>query len=219
MATAMIRHTATHRVLEILSRRVRAPSFPALVGLCAFLATITLTLPVEWLVAIAVLMSPLRWINIGLFAAIGSTLASLGLYLAFHHLGWDLLIEWSPDIAKSKPWLDATRWLSEYGATALFLVMAVPLPVPKTPVLAFVAIYRMPIYAVVLAIGLGKLLKYVLYAYIVSRFPSRFVHLYARAGLSVPASNPEPSSTPKQVSIESIRKTRVRRWRNWHPRQ
>lgn len=97
-----------------------------------------------------------------MFAATGSSLASLGLYLTFHHLGWNLLIEWCPDIANSKLWADSTRWLSEYGVLALFVLMAVPLPIPKTPALAFVAIYRMPIYEVVLAIGLGKLLKYTL---------------------------------------------------------
>lgn len=174
----MISHAVTHKVAAYLGRRANAPWFSLLIGLCAFLVTITLTLPVELLVVISVLISPTRWIAIGVFAASGSSLASLGLYLAFHHLGWNLLIEWYPDIANSKLWADSTRWLSEYGGLALFVLMAVPLPIPKTPALAFVAIYRMPIYEVVLAIGLGKLLKYTLYAYVVSRFPRYFVHWY-----------------------------------------
>ncbi len=177
----MILHAIAHQAVAYLDRRAHVRRFPLLVGLCAFLVTITLTLPVELLVVVSVIISSARWIAIGLFAAIGSSMASLGLYLAFHHLGWNLLIEWYPEIAGSKLWIDSTRWLSEYGALALFLLMAVPLPIPKTPALAFVAIYRMPIYEVVLAIGLGKLLKYTLYAYVVSRFPKYFVRWYSAA--------------------------------------
>jgi membrane protein YqaA with SNARE-associated domain len=132
---------------------------------------------------------------IGLFAAIGGSFASLGLYLAFHHLGWNLLIEWYPDIAMSRLWTQSTSWLSQFGATALFAIMALPLPIPKTPALAFVAIYRMPIYQVMLAIGLGKLLKYTLYAYVVSRFPKHVACWYgvAMAGEAFLANVPHQS--------------------------
>jgi membrane protein YqaA with SNARE-associated domain len=177
----MISHAVTHKALAYLDRHAHVSWFPFLVGLCAFFVTITLTLPVELLVVISILLSPSRWIAIGLFAAIGGSLGSLGLYLAFHHLGWNLLLDWYPDIVNSKAWIDSNRWLSEYGALALFVLMAVPLPVLKTPALAFVAIYRMPIYEVVLAIGMGKLLKYVLYAYVASRFPKYFVRWLAVA--------------------------------------
>ncbi len=90
MARAMNWHPVMRRVLVVLRRRAGVSWFPTLVGFCAFLGTITLTLPVELLVASAVLMSPSHWIAIGLWAVVGRTLASLGLYLAFHHLGWDL---------------------------------------------------------------------------------------------------------------------------------
>ena len=53
-------------------------------------------------------------------------------------------------------WADATRWLSQYGSIALFVLMALPLPVPKVPSLAFAGIYRLPIYEVLLAIGAGS---------------------------------------------------------------
>src|SRR5262245_59203544 len=104
----MIWHTVPHRALGFLGRRTKRRGFPLLVGSCAFLFTIAFTLPVELLVVIAVLMNPYRWLGIGVCAAIGSTLASLGLYLAFHHLGWNLLIDQYPDIATSKAWTDAT---------------------------------------------------------------------------------------------------------------
>ena len=52
--------------------------------------------------------------------------------------------------------------------------MAFPLPIPKLPALAFAGIYRLPVPEVIIAIGLGKLLKYSIYALIVTRFPAFF---------------------------------------------
>lgn len=205
----MISRALTDRAVAYLDRRANRPWFPLLVGGCAFLVTITLTLPVELLVVIGVLISPARWIGVGVFAALGSSLASLGLYLAFHHLGWDLLLDWYPDIARSKLWSDSTRWLSEYGIVALFVLMAVPLPLPKTPALAFVAIYRMPVYEVALAIGFGKLLKYLLYAYFASRFPAHFSRLY---GTTLPRVSAVGAAGAARTSTESLRQVEVRRW-------
>lgn len=214
----MISRAVTYKTVALLNRKAGGPWFPVLVGACAFLVTVTLTLPVELLVAIGALISPARWIAIGLFAAIGSSLASVGLYLAFHHLGWNLLIEWYPDIAASKFWTQSTAWLSEYGAIALFALMALPLPVPKTPALAFVAIYRMPIYEVILAIGLGKLLKYTLYAYVVSRFPTQVARWYgAMPGQAFLIDIRSQAERP--VSIESTEKVEVRHWWMWWARR
>ena len=42
----MILHAITHKTVAILSRRASASWFPYLVGSCAFLVTVTLTIPV-----------------------------------------------------------------------------------------------------------------------------------------------------------------------------
>jgi membrane protein YqaA with SNARE-associated domain len=175
----MVSQVLAQRVTAILHRKAQTRWFPALVGGCAFVATITLSLPVELLVVVSVLLRPARWTVLSLAAAAGSAAGDAVLYFAFHHLGWQLLIDWYPDMATSRLWADMTRWLSSYGAAALFVVMAVPMPVAKTPALAFVAIYRMPIAEVVLAIGAAKLLKFAVYGYVVSRFPGRFRRWYA----------------------------------------
>jgi membrane protein YqaA with SNARE-associated domain len=62
--------------------------------------------------------------------------------------------------------------MSRYGTVALFALMALPLPVPKLPALAFAGIYRLPIVEVGLAIWAGKILKYSAYSYGTVRFPA-----------------------------------------------
>ncbi len=210
----------THKTVALLGRKAAGRSFPFLVGACAFLVTITFALPVELLVVTAVLISPARWTSIGFFAAIGSSVASVGIYLAFHHLGWNLLIEQYPDIATSKFWTQSTAWLSQYGPFALFALMALPLPLPKMPALAFVAIYRMPIYEVLLAIALGKLLKYTLYAYVVSRFPMLIACWY---GVTIPGRTSAAGASAQSAqpgSVERVEgKIEISRWRIWRARR
>ncbi len=197
----MTSHAIVDSTVALLTSLARSQWFSVLLGACAFLVTITLTLPVELLVALGVLISPLRWIAIGLWAAIGSSLASIGLYLAFHHIGWNLVLVWYPNIATSPFWLHSTTWLAQYGVIALFALMALPLPVPKTAALAFVALYRMPIYEVVLAIGLGKLLKYTVYAYLVSHFPRRLARWHS---LSMIAKDVIDDATSQSIQHHSI---------------
>jgi hypothetical protein len=93
--------------------------------------------------------------------------------------------------------------------------MTVPLPVLKTPALAFVAIYRMPIYEVALAIILGKLLKYLLYAYVVSRFPKRFALWYAALVPKSAMLASEPSASGESLSIGSGQRIELQRWWTW----
>lgn len=167
----MIVHATAHRVLAFVMRQGARPIFPFLLGGFAFVATITQTVPVEWLVVAGVLTSGRRWVSVAFCAATGSALAALGLYLAFHHFGWSMLAERYPELTTSRAWVQATDWLSQYGSLTLFGLMALPLPIPKLPTLAVAGIYRLPIPEVAVAIWLGKIVKYFAYAYVATRFP------------------------------------------------
>ena len=167
----MIIHVATRKIIAMILAQAERSSFVPLVGLAAFLSTVSMTIPVEWLVVAASLASRRRWAITASAAALGSATASLALYLAFHHLGWALLIERYPELAGSRAWLQATDWLSKYGLLALFTLMAVPLPLPKLPMLAVAGIYRLPVPDVFAVIFAGKMVKYLAYAYMTTSFP------------------------------------------------
>jgi len=115
-----------------------------------------------------------RAVVIVLLSSFGSAIGGLILYLIFHHLGWNQIIEAYPDLLQSKAWLDATHWVAEFGTVALFAVAASPFA--QTPALAMAAITELPIWEVFLAILFGKIIKYGFYAWLVVRFPYRFDH-------------------------------------------
>jgi len=167
----MIVHAMARRALAYIVRQGERPEFAPLLGTLSFLATITLTVPVEWLVVVGTLTNSRRWLSVAACAAAGSSLAAIGFYFAFHHLGWSMLAERYPELAATPAWLQASDWISRYGPLALFGLVALPLPIPKLPMLAVAGLYRLPIQEVVIAIWSGKIIKYTLYAYVVTRFP------------------------------------------------
>lgn len=167
----MLRGTLESGLMRALLRRADSRAFPAVVGAVAVAATLSMSVPFVTLLVAAVLMAPRRWSAVAVWASLGAALGAALLYLAFHHLGWARLFAAYPDVVRSSAWGDATRWLSAYGVTALLVIAASPLPL--TPALMFAGISRLPIAEVVLALWLGKLAKYLVYAWLASRFPER----------------------------------------------
>jgi membrane protein YqaA with SNARE-associated domain len=158
-------------LMRTLLRRADRPAFPAVVGAVAVAATLSMSVPFATLLVAAVLMARRRWIAIAVGASLGAALGAALLYLVFHHLGWARLFDAYPDVVRSTAWSDATRWLSTYGVLALLVIAATPLPL--TPALMFAGISRLPIVEVVLVLWIGKLAKYLVYAWLASRFPER----------------------------------------------
>jgi membrane protein YqaA with SNARE-associated domain len=72
--------------------------------------------------------------------------------------------------------------VTRYGAWALLAIAASPLP--QTPAVAFAAISRLPPLEVLLALLVGKLFKYGIYAWLIARFPGYFARYLRPDSLS-----------------------------------
>ena len=173
-------YAARIRIWIILRGATSMRVYPLLVGSIALLLTVSMTIPFASVLIAAVLLRPTRWKAIALLSSFGSAAGGLFLYMIFHHLGWNYVVESYPDLVQSKAWIDATRWVSAYGTWALLVLAASPLP--QTPALIFTAVSRLPPPEVFLALFLGKSLKYGAYAWLAATFPGwfeRFVALEA----------------------------------------
>ncbi len=177
-------YAARVRILVVLHAATSRPAYPLLIGLIALALTVSMTIPFASILIAAVLLRRDKWKTIALVSSLGSAAGGLFLYMIFHHLGWNQLVQYYPDLVQSKAWLDATRWVSNYGVWALFAVAASPLP--QTPALIFTAVSRLPPAEVFLALLLGKLLKYGAYAWLAANFPSWFHRVLAMEGIKYP---------------------------------
>ncbi len=187
----MISHVLQIRFRRTLTHATSSRLYPGLVGLMAFAATISMTVPFAPLLTFAVLLRRDRWLPIVLLSALGSAVGGLVLYLVFHHLGWNNLMAAYPDTAHSQSLTNAKQWLTTYGISTLLVVSA--LPVPDTPVLIFAGISRLPVVEVLLALLVGKLAKYSIYSWIVATFPDRFAHYFAHV-----TNGSKPTAPPAQ---------------------
>lgn len=75
----MIIHVATRKIIGMILAQAERKSFVPLVGLAAFLSTVSMTLPVEWLVVASSLADRRRWAMTASAAALGSAVAACSL--------------------------------------------------------------------------------------------------------------------------------------------
>ena len=169
----MLRGALESGLIRTLVRRADTRSFPVVVAAVAFAATLSMSVPFATLLVTAVLMAPRRWVAISLWSSLGAALGAALLYMIFHHLGWATLYAAYPEVVRSPAWRDASRWLDRYGVAALLVIAATPLPL--TPALMFAAISRLPVAEVAVALWLGKMVKYVVYGWLASAFPARWI--------------------------------------------
>jgi membrane protein YqaA with SNARE-associated domain len=98
----VIGHILQLRFQRTLTRATSSRLYPALVGLMAFGATISMTIPFAPILIIAVLLRRDRSLPIVLLSALSSAVGGLVLYLVFHHLGWNNFMALYPDLAHSQ---------------------------------------------------------------------------------------------------------------------
>lgn len=153
--------------LDILAKRADRRSYPIVVGGLAFLATLSMCVPVVPLLTAAVLLNARRWKAIAFCAAGGSGAGALILYVVFHHLGWAQLLSYLPELTRSARWVAVAGFTEDYGLLALTAIAASPLP--QTPALVFVALAELSPIAVFGSIFSGKLAKYGLTAWLAAR--------------------------------------------------
>jgi membrane protein YqaA with SNARE-associated domain len=174
-------HAAHVRLWFFIQGATSLRAFPFLVAGIALLLTVSMSLPFTSILIVAVLLRSDRWKEIVVLSSVASAAGGLVLYVIFHHLGWPYLIDAYPDLMQSKAWTDATRWVPTYGAWALLVVAASPLP--QTPALIFTAVSSLPPSIVFTALFFGKLLKYGAYGWVAATFPGWFERLVGTRGL------------------------------------
>lgn len=174
----MISYFIERRIKAFLRRNTARRQYPVLVGCAALAATLSMSLPFASLLVPAVLLRRDRWARIAFFAGAGSALGGALLYLLFHHLGWARFEAVYPALVAAPVWHDSARGLGLYGTRALLVIAASPLP--STPAIAIAALGTLELPEVFADLWLGKSLNYLLYAWLVSRFPDYFSTLARR---------------------------------------
>jgi membrane protein YqaA with SNARE-associated domain len=161
-------------VRKILDHSVGHRYYPLVVALIAFVSTATFAFPFVIVLIPAVLLAPRRWMVLGLLAGISSGLGGAVLSEVFQFMGRELVIAHFPHLAASEHWQLASDWLQRYGLVALAIIAMSP--VPQTPAILVYSLANPSAFGVLLAIGIGKTLKYVFLAWLTAHYPARFIN-------------------------------------------
>ena len=147
--------------------------YPLAVALMAFISTTTFAFPFSMVLIPAVLITPRRWLLLSLLCGIASGAGGAMLVEVFHFMGRELVLAHFPYFVAGESWQLANRWLESYGLFALVFIAG--LPIPQTPAIFLYSLANPSAFGAMLAIGLGKTMKYLFVAWLTARYPARFI--------------------------------------------
>ncbi len=160
-------------MLERSWQRIRLlsdhPLYPFILAGLVFLDTFVFIIPSDGLLISSVFFSPKRWILMSLAVVLGSLLGSLILAVAVQHYGPMLIHQWAPGLMNSEVWLKAEVFFNNWGLGAIFLTGL--LPMMQQPTVALAALAKVPVAKIFLLLGLGRMIKYLILAWVASHSP------------------------------------------------
>jgi membrane protein YqaA with SNARE-associated domain len=168
----MTRHRLHDALRQLLYASARHRYYPLVVGLIAFASTATFSFPFVLVLIPAVLIAPRRWLILGLVSGLASGVGGALLVEVFSYLGREVVLSRFPQLIASSTWQMASGWLADYGLFALMVVAGSPMP--QTPVIFFYSLADPSVPGTLAAVGIGKTVKYVFLAWLISRSPARF---------------------------------------------
>ena len=161
------------RVRKILDASAGHRHYVLVVSLIAFVSTATFAFPFTLVLIPAVLLAPRRWLVLGLLSGMASGAGGAVLVNVFHFMGQELVVARFPQLVESASWQLASTWLQDYGLFALTVIAGSPLP--QTPAILFYSLANPSTLGVLIAVGIGKTVKYVFLAWLTARYPARFI--------------------------------------------
>lgn len=152
------------------------PWFPMIAGPLAFVATVSMTVPVVPLLVSLVGLQRQRWPALVFWAVVGSSLGGAVLVYLLGHFGMDYVDARLPQLARSRHWHDLVEWTANYGFVTLAAVSATP--VAQTPALLLAAVFGMQWAVAAFALVLGKGVKYTIAGALAARAADQLARYY-----------------------------------------
>ena len=160
-------------IRRLLERSAGHRYYPLVVALIAFISTATFAFPFIAVLVPAVLIAPRRWLVLGLASGAASGLGGGVLVHLFHYLGQEVVLVRFPELLNTGSWQFISDWLDDYGLAALAVVAASPLP--QSPAIFLYSLTNPSLPGVIVAIGVGKTVKYFILAWLTARYPARVI--------------------------------------------
>ena len=146
---------------RLLFRIRNSPAYPLLLAALSIVSAATSLYPFGPVIIAATVFAPGRWRSVIVAATLGAVAGAAAFAALAHAVGPEVVDGWFPGLRQSAVWADSAQWIGRHGVLALATITA--LPVPQMPALILAALGDMGLPAIILALLLGKGIKYTLY--------------------------------------------------------
>ncbi len=143
--------------------------YAPLIGILAILDNVIIVIPNDGILIASAMIVPRRWWIYAITVAIGSTLGALLLAWLVDYQGYPWVMELFPGIDKSRMWEWSSNFFDKYGVIVVFVVGLSP--ILQQPVIILAALANTPLHQLAIAIFAGRIIKYLVMAYIGSHSP------------------------------------------------
>lgn len=158
---------------RLLIRSVAHRYYSLVVTAIAFFSTMTFSFPFVAVLIPAVVLSPRRWLSLGLLTGVASGCGAAALVEIFQYLGWEFVLSRYPELVQTQAWQTGSEWLQRWGLLAMLIIAGSP--IPQTPALFFCALADVSTLGILVAVGIGKTVKYLFLSWATAHYPARFI--------------------------------------------
>ena len=143
--------------------------YPPLIGILAILDNLIIIIPNDGILVASSMLVPKRWAIFAISVAIGSTIGAVLLAFLVEYKGFPWILDVFPGIDKSQIWIWTLDFFNKYGLIVVFVVGLSP--ILQQPVIIISALALTPLSDLAIIIFLGRLIKYMVMAYLGSHSP------------------------------------------------
>lgn len=143
--------------------------YPPLIGILAALDNLIIVIPNDGILIASSMLVPKRWAIFAINISIGSTIGAMALHLVVEHQGLPWVQEYFAGIDQTQVWIWTENFFEKYGLLVVFAVGASPLL--QQPAVILAALANTPILEMAATIFAGRIIKFMIMAYIASHSP------------------------------------------------
>lgn len=166
--------------IKKLQRHTAKKWFALLIGFLAALDNVVIIIPTDGILISSTMLIPRKWFTFALSVTIGSMLGAMLLAFIVESQGLPWLLNHYPELEHTKSWIWSQEFFGSYGLLFVFFVGMSPLM--QQPAVILAALANTPLYKLAVVIFLGRLVKFMLFAYIASHSPKYLKKMWGIRG-------------------------------------
>lgn len=173
-------HNRIKKSIQILQKFADRIWYPPFIGILAALDNFVVIIPNDGILISSSMLTPKRWVTLGISVAIGSTLGAIILAAFVKAQGLDWILEIYPGVNETKSWIWTKDFFDNYGLMLVFVIALTPFM--QQPIVIMASLTEKPLFLLAVIMFSGRLIKFILMAYIGSHAPRLLNKLWGLKG-------------------------------------